>query len=92
MQRDMLMAVRLLGFLVQECEGSGVTRNDIRHKYVGDKVHGVPTEVIWDQIDYHLELLESAGLVAIYRDGEDFSADVFSMTWAGHDYLDQRDI
>ncbi|MCJ2373735.1 MULTISPECIES: DUF2513 domain-containing protein [Pseudomonas] len=91
MKRDILMAARILGFLVQECVGTGVPRNDIRLRYVGDKVQGVPTEVIWDQIDYHLELLESAGFVARHRAGEDFSADIFSMTWAGHDYLDQQD-
>lgn len=87
MQRNKQMANRLLGILVEGCEGGGMRRNAIHLTYQGDKIRSTSTENLWDMIDYHLEALETAGLVMRVKDQQDVD-DIFSMTLAGHKYLE----
>ncbi|MEG0634705.1 MAG: DUF2513 domain-containing protein [Pseudomonas sp.] len=100
MQRNLAIAKKILELIVtHDHDGSGVYRSDLyplveRAMYnVADLGDTAAT------VDYHLYLLLDGGFLNMTEtepesaeDDEDdlFASDYFSLTWAGHDYLDNH--
>lgn len=91
MERNKRFAVHLLGYIERnDHEGIGLYRSELRYLFESDSISGeVPEDQAWVVVDYHLRLLETAGLLT--REAEidgKIGEDNFELTWAGHEFLD----
>ena len=87
MLRNKDWALDLLNILVDEPTGAGMNRQEIRMEFGSIESNSkLGSEELWDAVDYHLHLLETAGFVRFLKDADDRAHDYFEMTWAGHDY------
>ena len=91
MRRNKNWAVKLLSFIeAHDLEGIGLTRFELRKMFANDKESsGMDTFEIFNVVDYHLSLLESANFVMLKKDEEDKEADDFMLTWSGHDQIER---
>ncbi|WP_313650651.1 DUF2513 domain-containing protein [Pseudomonas soli] len=89
MKRNTEFAVSLLLLLEQVEDAEGLARHQLK-ELVGQSKHAssLASEELWDALDYHLRLLESAGFVTITPSPEGMAHDDVELTWDGHDYLD----
>ncbi|MFJ4056556.1 hypothetical protein ACIPZC_24340 [Pseudomonas sp. NPDC089743] len=94
MHRDKGIALRLIDILVEEPTGAGMHRAELRQEFSEtDLGAGLNTEDLWNLVDYHLRLLETAGFVKMTKDEDaaiNTEFDYFEMTWAGHNYQEQN--
>ncbi|AIN57784.1 hypothetical protein O165_005505 [Pseudomonas soli] len=86
----MELAKELLEIIVTEDNGgNGLYRSEIHAVFAERYPHTAPVHV--DAVNYHLHILDTAGLVkATYDEDVNLDLDNFEMTWAGHDLLDAK--
>ncbi|MCU7240394.1 DUF2513 domain-containing protein [Pseudomonas peradeniyensis] len=89
MKRNTNLAVTLLLLLEQVEDAEGLARHQLKES-LGQSKHAssMTSEELWDVLDYHLRLLQSAGFVTITQSFEGVAHDDVELTWSGHDYLD----
>lgn len=91
MKRNTELAATLLLFLEQVEDDEGLARHELKER-LGQSKHAssMSSEQLWDTLDYHLRLLQSAGFVTITPSSQGFAHDDFELTWDGHDYLEDN--
>ncbi len=92
MKRDVNFTCSLLSYLELSVEPLGVDEFELLNEFsVQDDISDQSDafELLKEQLSYHLAILESGDLVrASFQDGDESS--YYSLTWAGHDYLDAQ--
>lgn len=91
MKRNTELAVSLLLFLEQVEDAEGLVRHELKALLEkSEHASSMTSEQLWDALDYHLRILQSAGYVTVSQSNEGVAHDDFELTWAGHDYLDEN--
>lgn len=96
MKRNNDWAKKLLTFLEDEPEGTGLLRHELKASFEAAELgRWMTPQQISDAVDYHLHLLASANFVLVYESQDDYedsegNDDEFILTWAGHDYLEGK--
>ena len=91
MKRNTELAVSLLLFLERVEDAEGLARHELKTLLEqSEHASSMPSEQLWDTLDYHLRILESAGFVVETASSEGTAHDDFELTWSGHDYLDEN--
>lgn len=92
MKRDFNFTCLLLSYLELSVELLGVDEFELLNEFLAQGAISDQSdafELLKEQLSYHLAILESGDLVrASFQDGDE--SPYYSLTWAGHDYLDAQ--
>ncbi|CAK9890065.1 MULTISPECIES: DUF2513 domain-containing protein [Pseudomonas] len=101
MQRSETVAKTILELIIKhDGDGTGVFRSDLYSFAERELPRSLVQGDMAATVDYHLYLLEDAGFVNMVmgeteaedesEDEDAMDSDYFMLTWAGHDYLDNK--